>query len=103
MANTYTHRIISLKKSNGVYLNTVNSFVVEVTASDGTNSFSKEYTVKIAPPDNENFIEYADLTEANIVSWLTSNDVEYDFIKSDIDKELEESLQDDVESNFPWL
>lgn len=102
MANTYTYRIISLKKSNGVYLNTVNSFVVEVTASDGTNSFSKEYTIKISPPHNEDFVEYNDLTEANIISWLTTNGVEHDFIKSDIDEELKESLQDDVESNFPW-
>ena len=102
MANTYTHRIISLKKSNGVYLNTVNSFVVEVTASDGTNSVSEEYTLKIGLPEPENFIEYNNLTEAEIVSWLTTNDAEYDFIKFDIDKKLEESLQDDVESNFPW-
>ena len=102
MANTYTHRIISLKKSNGVYLNTVNSFVVEVTASDGTNSFSKEYTVKINLPEPEDFVEYNNLTEPDIISWLTTNDVEYDFIKLDIDKGLEESLQDDVESNFPW-
>lgn len=102
MANTYTHRIISLKKSNGIYLNTVNSFVVEVTVSNGVNSFSKEYTVKIELPEPENFVEYGNLTEANIVSWLTTNDLEYDFIKLDIDIELEESLQDDVQSNFPW-
>ena len=102
MANTYTHRIISLKKSNGVYLNIVNSFVVEVTASNGTNSFSKEYTVKISLPEPEDFVEYNNLTEADIISWLTTNYLEYEFIKSDIDEELKESLQDNVESNFPW-
>jgi len=102
MANTYTHRVISLKKENGVYLNMIKSFVIEVTASDGTNSFSKEYTVKIDLPEPEDFVEYNNLTEQDIISWLTTNDLEYEFIKTDIDKELEESLQDDVESNFPW-
>ena len=37
MANTYTNRIVSLKKENGVYLNMIKSFVIEVTASDGSN------------------------------------------------------------------
>ena len=103
MANTYTPRVISLKKENGVYLNMIKSFVIEVTASDGTNSFYKEYTVKIDLPEPEDFVEYNNLTEQDIISWLTTNDLEYEFIKTDIDKELEESLQDDVESNFPWL
>lgn len=106
MANTYTHRIISLKKSNGVYLNTVNSFVVEVTASDGTNSLSHNYTITLEDPVddaiNNNFIEYSDITEQQLISWLTSNDIQYEQVKIDIDRKLKESLQDDVESNFPW-
>lgn len=109
MANTYTHRIVSLKKSNGVYLNTINSFVVEVTVSDGTNSLSHDYTIKLPEPvdtdsdiDN-NFIEYSDVTEAQLISWFTSNDLQYEEVKSDADQKLIESLQDDVESNFPWV
>lgn len=106
MANTYTHRIISLKKSNGVYLNIVNSFVVEVTASEGTNSLSHNYTITLEDPVddavNNDFIEYTDITEQQIISWLTSNDIEYEYIKNDIDRRLKESLQDNVESNFPW-
>jgi len=105
MANTYTHRIISLKKSNGVYLNTVNSFIAEVTVSDGTNSTSAEYKLDVAAVNIENdqsFIEYQDLTEANLITWLISNEIEYDYIKKDLDIKLKESLQDNVESNFPW-
>ena len=106
MANTYTHRVVSLKKSNGVYLNIVNSFVVEVTASEGTNSLSHNYTITLEDPVddavNNDFIEYTDITEQQIISWLTSNDIEYEYIKNDIDRRLKESLQDNVESNFPW-
>lgn len=107
MANTYTHRVVSLKKSNGVYLNTINSFVVEVTVSDGTNSLSHSYTENLAQPSddgiNNNFIEYSDITEEQLISWFTNNSIEYDFVKSDLDRRLEESLQDNVESNFPWV
>mgnify|MGYP006908269695 CR=1 FL=1 len=106
MANTYTHRVVSLKKSNGIYLNIVNSIVVEVTVSDGTNSLSHNYTIGLSDPvddgNNNSFIEYNSLTEAQLISWLTSNDIEYEQVKVDIDRKLKESLQDDVESNFPW-
>ena len=106
MANTYTHRIVSLKKSNGIYLNIVNSFVAEVTISDGTNSTSAEYkieTEELSSENDQSFIEYQNLTEANLISWLTSNEIEYEYIKKDLNKKLMESLQSDVESNFPWL
>ena len=106
MANTYTHRVLSLKKSNGVYLNTINSIVVEVTVSDGTNSLSHNYTENLVQPSDDgidnNFIEYSDITEEQLISWFTNNVIEYEFVKSDLDRRLEESLQDNVESNFPW-
>lgn len=105
MANTYTHRIVSLKKSNGIYLNIVNSFVAEVTVSDGTNSTSAEYKIETQELDalsDQNFIQYQNLTEANLISWLTSNEIEYEYIKKDLDRKLTESLQSNVESNFPW-
>ena len=107
MANTYTHRIVSLKKSNGVYLNTINSFILEVTASDGSNSVSHTYTVKLSEPVddgvNNSFVEYSDITESQLISWATNDVIQYDDIKIDIDTKLKESLQDNVESNFPWV
>lgn len=106
MANTYTHRVVSLKKSNGVYLNTINSAVIEVTVSDGTNSLSHEYSTVLAEPADDgidnNFTQYSEVTESQVISWFTENEIEYEFVKSDIDTKLKESLQDNVESNFPW-
>jgi len=111
MANTYTHRIVSLKKEDGLYLNIVKSFIIEVTASDGTNQISKEYTINLGEPkmylepetapDNE-FIEYADLEESDLISWYENNVIEKEYIVKDIDIKLRESTQDFVESNFPW-
>jgi len=104
MENTHTYRLISLKKSNGVYLNIVKSVVIEVTASDGSNSLSHNYSAIFEEPVddiNNSFIEYNDLTEAQIIGWFKNN-IEHDFAKKDIDRRLKESLQDTVESNFPW-
>ena len=106
MANTYTHRVVSLKKSNGVYLNTINSAVIEITVSNGTNSLSYNYTIDLPEPIddgiNNNFIQYSDLLESNIISWVTSGNIQYEDAKADIDRRLKEDMQDNVESNFPW-
>lgn len=105
MANTYTHRIISLKKANELYLNTIKSFVVETTVSDGSNQISSQYTIKLADPTggpNDAFTQYENLQETDVIAWLNNDEIEIDFIKKDIDIKLKESLQDSVQSNFPW-
>lgn len=101
MANTYTYRIVSLKKENTIYLNTVKSFIIEVTASDGTNQMSSEYKFYLQDPDID-FTEYQNLQETDLISWFTSDHNESWLAKRDIDKKLQESIQDTVESNFPW-
>lgn len=101
MANTYTHRIVSLKKENGVHLNIVKSFVIEVTASNGSNQISEEYKINL--PDLEmDFTEYQDLQESDLISWYESDGIQKEFATIDIDKKLQEYIQDTVESNFPW-
>lgn len=103
MANTYTHRVVSLKKSNGAFLNLVNSFVLEITASDGTNQMSKEYTIRLNTPDpSDTFVEYTELTEADLISWYQGDIIQSERCKDDIDNALLVSTQDDVQSNFPW-
>lgn len=101
MANTYTHRIVSLKKENGIYLNMIKSFVIEVTASDGTNQISSEYKINLQDPDID-FTEYQDLQEANLISWYENDFIQKEEVAKDIDKKLQESIQDNVGSNFPW-
>lgn len=101
MANTYTNRIISLKKENGVYLNMIKSFVIEVTASDGSNQISEEYKIDLPDPE-ENFTAYENLQESDLISWYESNVIQKDNVTRDIDKKLQEHIQDTVESNFPW-
>ena len=99
--NTYTHRIISLKKENGDYLNIIKSFIVEVTTSDGTNQISSEYKINLPDPEMD-FTEYQDLQESDLISWYESDVIQKDSVTRDIDKKLQEHIQDTVESNFPW-
>ena len=101
MGNTYTHRIISLKKENGVYLNMIKSFVIEVTASDGSNQISEEYKINLLDPGMD-FTEYQNLQESDLIAWYESDAIQKDFTTRDIDKKLQEHIQDTVESNFPW-
>jgi len=101
MANTYTNRIVSLKKENGVYLNMIKSFVIEVTATDGSNQISKEYKIDLPDPEMD-FTEYQDLQESDLIAWYESDVIQKDNVTRDIDKKLQEHIQDTVESNFPW-
>ena len=101
MANTYTNRIISLKKENGVYLNMIKSFVIEVTASDGSNQISEEYKIDLPDPE-ENFTVYENLQESDLISWYENDFIQKHNTTRDIDKKLQEHIQDTVESNFPW-
>ena len=101
MANTYTYSVASLKKENGVYLNMIKSFVIEVTASDGSNQISEEYKIDLPDPE-ENFTEYQDLQESDLIAWYESDVIQKDDVTRDIDKKLQEHIQDTVASNFPW-
>lgn len=104
MANTYTHRIISLKKENGIYLNMVKSFVIEVTVSDGNNQISSEYKINLQDPDPDphSFKDYQNLQEADLISWYEKDLPQKNEVIRNINKKLEEHAQDTVESNFPW-
>lgn len=102
MENTYTYRIVSLKKENTIYLNTIKSFVINIIASDGSNQISSEYKIDLQDPDSDSFTDYQDIQEADLISWFTSDHNESWVAKRDIDKKLQEHIQDTVESNFPW-
>ena len=48
------------------------------------------------------FTEYQDLQESDLIAWYESDAIQKDFATKDIDKKLQEHIQDTVESNFPW-
>jgi len=103
MANTYTYSVTSLKKADEVYPSIIKSAVINVTASDGTNQVNVEIEVvvgDISPPPSV-FIEYADLTEQNIIDWVANDPIILN-APTILDKKLIELSQEIVDSNFPW-
>jgi len=104
MANTYTYSVTSLKKADEVYPSVVKSAIINVIASDGTNQANDQIEVifgEIIGGPSIEFIEYADLTEQNIINWA-ANDPILLMIPTQLDKKLIRLSQDPVDSNFPW-
>jgi len=104
MANTYTYSVTSLKKADEVYPSIIKSAVINVTASDGTNQVNVEIESgvnDVSQHPNAFFIEYADLTEENIIGWVANDPIILN-APAVLDKKLIELSQEIVESNFPW-
>ena len=105
MANTYTYRIISLKKRDEVYPNVIRDFVVELTASNGSDEVSDEFTVQVIPPNgiDSNFIEYQELQESDLIGWFQSDFIEHEYAVKAVDTKLEDSTLQSVAVTFPWI
>ena len=73
MTVTYTWSITGLSTTTVEnYLDVVTGATWEVSGTDGTNTDSLTGTTPFALPDN-GFINYADLTEEQIVGWVKAN------------------------------
>ena len=104
MANTYTYRVASLKKTDEVSSSVIKSAVINVVASDGANQVNDQIEGNFEDITNGpliEFIEYTDLTEQNIIDWA-ANDPILLTTPERLDKKLIELSQDSVDSNFPW-
>lgn len=51
----------------------IKSFVIEVTASDGSNQISEEYKINLQDPDSDSFTDYQNLQEADLISWYEND------------------------------
>lgn len=79
----------------------IKSFIIEVTASNGSNQISEEYKINLPDPEID-FTEYQNLQESDLINWYENDFIQKDFVTRDIDKKLQEGIRDTVESNFPW-
>ena len=59
-----------------------------LTASDGVNSVDAYSTVSLDAPDPEHYTTFADLTEAQVISWVESK-LDVDGIKSNLESQLQ--------------
>lgn len=56
--------------TEGSLADVVKEVDITVTGVDGDASFSLPVTVKLPEPDPENFTDFANLTEAQLVAWV---------------------------------
>ena len=108
MATTYTWEIIGLKRRT---VGALSDAIVQVTwrrkgVDDGSNTGTSDGVCKVDTPSTEGFIAYTSLTEADVISWVTTK-VSTDRIASlkiRIDRQISElnNTPTEISSNFPW-
>lgn len=104
MAIVYTYKINDARVVNeGALSDVVKEVEVTVTGTDGAAKFELPVTVKLAETDPNSFTPFADLTEAQIASWvdaLPALDSTKAHIAYVVDKELEKLAMES--KPLPW-
>lgn len=121
MAFTYKYEVTSLKVKNEVVGNTINqnavvqtywkltgtdeSLVTEEGNNQGTFSGATPFTTTTMP-EGYNFIPFADLTEADVISWIQAvvegNPSYKQHIDDQIQKQIDEKMRPITEPDLPW-
>lgn len=121
MAFTYKYEVTSLKVKNEVVGNTINqnavvqtywkltgtdeSLVTEEGNNQGTFAGATPFTTTTMP-EGYNFIPFADLTEADVISWIQAvvegNPSYKKHIDDQIQKQIDEKMRPITEPDLPW-
>lgn len=104
----YTFRFsssgIQAIESQGGLQSIIHSIAYRIGASNGTHHAYKKLTTTLPLPDADNFIDYQQITEAQLIEWLEQNEP----TMADVKAELEQQLQDleskpvTVSMPLPW-
>ena len=87
--NTYTWEIqaFKVKRNEGELVNVVYQIQYLYRATDGEFKTLVSDVASIGGPDEENFTEYENLTQEQVIGWL-ENSVDVDALKSFLDSKL---------------
>ena len=73
-----------------------------VSAEDGEYTASAYGTAGFTPdPDAENFVPYADLTEADILTWVWGS-MDKDEMEANLAQQIADKKAPKTESGLPW-
>lgn len=76
MAITYSYKVNSIRVvTQGELNDVVKQIELNVTGVDGEARFELPATLKLDAADEENFVEFDDLTEEQIISWVEDSDL----------------------------
>lgn len=105
MATTYTWQIAAMDTapSENELTDVVKVIHWRLSATNETHTAETYSTVSLEAPDSENFTAFADLTEAQVISWLESK-LNVDELKAGLDSQLERLANPPiVTKSAPWL
>lgn len=90
MATTYTWNVntMDVAPSNDGLSNVVKVIHWRLMANNGTYNADTYSTVSLDPPNSEHFVDFSNLTEAEVIAWVESK-VDVDALKQDLDAKLE--------------
>lgn len=94
MPNTYSWNIAAVdrKPTDGDLSDVIYNVHWRYTANNGSDVTATIIgTQSVAAPDSENFIAYADVTEANVISWIES-EMNLTEMKSNLDAQIAEKV-----------
>jgi hypothetical protein len=90
-----TQKVVELLKNAA---GDVSKVVVEYTLDDGTDSVSLQRAVGLYPADPADYTPYDQLTEEEVLSWVS-----YDTqIELNLESMLADLKEERVTSSFPW-
>ena len=73
MSNTYTTTINQMYTVNSPEQGFVVNVLFTVSGTDGTNNAEIGGSITFTPKTQENFVPYAQLTEATVLSWIVES------------------------------
>jgi hypothetical protein len=94
MPNTYSWNIVAVDRrpSEGELSDVIYNVHWRYTADNGNDVTATIIgTQSVAAPDSENFIAYADVTEANVISWIEP-EMDLTEMQSNLDAQVAEKV-----------
>lgn len=112
----FTHEIIKLAGKNSI--NNLDKVITRISfnlkgeiSTPVVYEITKEFSIFLQPPIQDNFIPYSEISEENVISWIKSNK-SYNVLSDIIIKEIEKKINpnnevikefDFEEKIFPWV
>ena len=89
----------------GSLSNVVHSIDYRVAAVGENYQAYAKLTTVLPAPSSENFVDYKQITEAQLIGWLESTEPTLEAVKADLAQEVQENefTPETVKMPYPWL
>jgi hypothetical protein len=81
--------------------NIIHSVSYRICANHGTHYAYKKLTTSLPLPNADNFIDYRQITEAQLVEWLEQNEPTMAAVKAELEQQLQDLANTPVTTSLP--